>query len=59
MPAGWFFRELNSRRVYRVALGYGIAASALVQVGGPILPIFHAPEWMQQLFVVLVAIGFR
>ena len=53
-----FFRELKHRRVYRVAIGYGIAVSALVQVGGTILPIFHAPEWTQQLFVVLLALGF-
>jgi len=53
-----FFGELKRRRVYRVALGYGIAASATVQVGGTILPIFHAPEWVQQVFVVLISIGF-
>jgi TolB-like protein/Flp pilus assembly protein TadD len=53
-----FLSELKHRRVYRVAIGYGIVASALVQVGGTILPIFHAPEWVQQLFVVLLALGF-
>src|SRR5438874_4960603 len=50
--------ELKRRRVYRVALAYGIFASAMIQVGGTILPIFHAPEWGQQVFVVLIAIGF-
>jgi hypothetical protein len=29
-----FFHELKRRRVYRVALGYGIFASAIIQVGG-------------------------
>jgi TolB-like protein/Flp pilus assembly protein TadD len=53
-----FFHELKRRRVYRVALGYGIFASAMIQVGGTILPIFHAPGWGQQVFVVLIAIGF-
>jgi len=53
-----FFRELQQRRVYRVALAYGVVASGLVQIGGTILPIFHAPEWAQQLFVVLIALGF-
>jgi TolB-like protein/predicted Zn-dependent protease len=53
-----FFEELKHRRVYRVALAYGVAAGALVQVGGTILPIFHAPEWTQQLFVALLALGF-
>src|SRR6266576_2605689 len=53
-----FFDELKRRRVYRVALAYGIFASAMIQVGGTILPIFHAREWIQQIFVVLIAIGF-
>ncbi len=53
-----FFEELKRRRVYRVALGYAVAASAIVQVGGTVLPIFHVPEWLQQVFVVLIAIGF-
>jgi len=51
-------KELKRRRVYRVALGYGIFASAMIQVGGTILPIFHAPEWTQQVFIVLMAVGF-
>ncbi len=53
-----FLRELKHRRVYRTALAYGVIASGLVQIGGTILPIFHAAEWLQQLFVVLIAIGF-
>lgn len=51
-------KELKRRRVYRVAFAYGIFASAMIQVGGTILPIFHAPQWMQQVFIVLVAAGF-
>src|SRR6202023_2166096 len=53
-----FFQELKNRRVYRVALGYAVAGSATVQVVGTVLPIFHAPDWDQQLFVVLIALGF-
>jgi TolB-like protein/Flp pilus assembly protein TadD len=53
-----FFEELKHRRVYRVAIAYGVAGSALVQIGGTILPIFHAPEWVQQLFVAMLALGF-
>jgi TolB-like protein/Tfp pilus assembly protein PilF len=53
-----FLRELKHRRVYRVALAYGVVASGLVQIGGTILPIFNAPPWTQQVFVVLVAVGF-
>src|SRR5450432_254213 len=53
-----FFQELKQRRVYRVALAYVIAASATVQLAGTVLPMFHAPNWAQQLFVVLVALAF-
>src|SRR6267143_6176076 len=53
-----FFQELKNRRVYRVAIGYVVAGSATVQVVGTVLPVFHAPDWAQQLFVVLVALGF-
>jgi TolB-like protein/Tfp pilus assembly protein PilF len=53
-----FFEELKKRRVYRVALAYIIAGSAVVQVAGTVLPIFHAPGWAQQTFVVLIAFGF-
>ena len=52
------FKELKRRRVYRVALGYGIIASAMIQIGGTILPIFQARQWMQQVFIVLIAAGF-
>ncbi|MEY2564086.1 MAG: hypothetical protein QOH88_2279 [Verrucomicrobiota bacterium] len=51
-------KELKRRRVYRVAIGYGIFASAMIQVGGTILPIFRAPPWAQQVFIVLMAAGF-
>ena len=50
--------ELKRRKVYRVALAYGIFASAMIQIGGTILPIFQAPHWTQQVFIVLVAAGF-
>src|SRR5438445_12059849 len=53
-----FVQELKTRRVYRVAIAYIVAGGATVQVVGTVLPIFHAPEWAQQAFVVLVAAGF-
>jgi TolB-like protein/Tfp pilus assembly protein PilF len=53
-----FFGELKRRKVYRVALAYGIFASAMIQIGGTILPIFQMPHWTQQVFIVLVAAGF-
>src|SRR3979490_2973688 len=53
-----FFQELKNRRVYRVALGYAVAGSATIQVVGTVLPIFHEPDWAQQLFVVFIALCF-
>jgi len=53
-----FFQELKNRRVYRVAIAYVVAGGATVQVVGTVLPIFHAPDWAQQVFVVLIAMGF-
>ena len=53
-----FFQELRDRRIFRVAIGYAIVASGLIQVIGTVLPIFHVQDWVQQTFVVLVALGF-
>lgn len=53
-----FFAELKRRRVYRVAIGYAIAAWLVVQIGSTILPTFHVPEWILQALIVLVALGF-
>ncbi len=53
-----FFAELKRRRVYRVAIGYAIAAWLVVQIGSTVLPTFHVPEWVLQALIVLVALGF-
>lgn len=53
-----FFAELKRRRVYRVAIGYAIAAWLVVQIGSTVLPTFHVPEWVLQMLIVLVALGF-
>ena len=53
-----FVQELKNRRVYRVAIGYVVAGGATVQVVGTVLPIFHAPDWALQAFVIFVAAGF-
>jgi len=55
---GSFFEELKRRRVYRVALGYAVAGSAMVQVAGTGLPILHARERSQQVCVIVIAFGF-
>ncbi len=53
-----FFAELKRRRVYRVAIGYAIAAWLAVQIASTVLPTFHVPEWVLQTLIVLVALGF-
>src|SRR3954468_21595120 len=53
-----FVEELKNRRVYRVAITYLVGGSAIVQLAGTVFPTFHAPDWVQQVFVALVAICF-
>src|SRR3954468_11807437 len=53
-----FVEELKNRRVYRVAITYLVGGSAIVQLAGTIFPTFHAPDWVQQVFVALVAVCF-
>ena len=53
-----FFSELKRRNVYKVAVAYAVVGWLVVQVSSTILPTFHAPEWVVQTLVVLVALGF-
>jgi adenylate cyclase len=53
-----FFAELKRRNVIRMAGLYLVGAWLIAQVAEPLLPIFHAPEWVLQTLVVLPALGF-
>jgi len=53
-----FFAELKRRNVVRMAGLYLVGAWLLTQVAGTVLPMFHAPDWMPQSVVILLAIGF-
>src|SRR6476660_797737 len=53
-----FFSELRRRNVYKVAVAYAVVGWLVIQVSSTVLPTFHAPEWVVQTLVVLVAIGF-
>jgi TolB-like protein len=55
---GNFFAELKRRNVYKVAVAYTVVGWVVIQVSSTVLPTFHAPEWVVQTLVVLVAIGF-
>ena len=53
-----FFTELKRRNVYKVAVAYAVVGWLVIQVSSTVLPTFHAPEWVVQTLVVLVALGF-
>jgi hypothetical protein len=53
-----FFRELKERKVYRVALGYGVVAWLVIQISATIMPAYHAPEWILPIFITAIALGF-
>jgi TolB-like protein/Tfp pilus assembly protein PilF len=53
-----FLQELKRRRVYRVALAYAIVGSGIVQLAGTVLPMFRAPNWIERLLVIAIALGF-
>src|SRR3989442_760894 len=50
--------ELKRRRVFRVLVGYAIAAFAVLQVIEPVMHGLRLPEWTLSFVVVALAIGF-
>jgi TolB-like protein/Tfp pilus assembly protein PilF len=53
-----FFSELKRRNVYKVAVAYIVAGWALAQGFAQVFPVFAVPNWIIQLLVVLIVIGF-
>src|SRR5438552_3245983 len=53
-----FFKELQRRKVYRVAAAYIIAAGFIIQVGSAVFPAWELPNWTLRLVVVLLLVGF-
>lgn len=53
-----FFDELKRRNVYKVAVAYGVVGWLVIQIGSTVMPTFHAPEWVAQVLVVFVVLGF-
>src|SRR3954471_17001059 len=58
MNPGDFLAELKRRNVYKVAIAYAVVGWFVIQVSSTILPTFHAPEWVVQTLIVIVALGF-
>ena len=52
------FEELKRRNVFRVGIGYIITAWLLLQVVDLVLENVNAPDWVMQVFMLALAIGF-
>ena len=50
--------ELRRRNVIRMAGLYLVGAWLIVQIAETLLPIFHTPDWVLQVLVVLLTLGF-
>jgi TolB-like protein len=53
-----FFAELKRRNVYKVGVAYAVAGWALAQGIAQVFPVFGVPNWIIQLIVLLIIIGF-
>ena len=53
-----FFGELKRRNVYKVAVAYAVAGWAFAQGIAQVFPVFGVPNWVVQLIVLLIVIGF-
>ncbi|MGH8125131.1 MAG: hypothetical protein ACREPK_04715 [Rhodanobacteraceae bacterium] len=53
-----FLEELKRRHVYRVAAAYVVVGWLLIQVVTQVFPIFHLPDRVDQVIVLLILIGF-
>ena len=53
-----FFEELKRRNVFRVAIGYVITAWLLLQAVDLVLENINAPDWVMQVFMLALAVGF-
>src|SRR5574337_152462 len=58
LKAAAFFNELKRRNVLRAGTFYVAAAWALPQGLAQLLPVFNAPNWITQWFVIACVIGF-
>ncbi|MFH6767457.1 hypothetical protein V8G56_01810 [Gaetbulibacter aquiaggeris] len=52
------FSELKRRKVYGVAISYGITAWLLAQIAGLVTSSFQASPWVMKLIIITLIIGF-
>jgi hypothetical protein len=55
---GDFLIELKKRRVYRVAVAYGIVAWVVVQAASIVVPELLLPSWITRAVIVVALLGF-
>ena len=53
-----FFKELQRRNVFRVAMAYGVVAWLLIQVGATLEPAMHLPDWTDSILAFFLLLGF-
>src|ERR1700730_3564006 len=53
-----FFKELERRKVYRVAVAYAVVAGGIIQLASAVFPAWELPSWALRLVVVLLLAGF-
>ncbi len=56
-PPGGGLRSLKRRRLYKVAMGYGVVAWLAVQVTAVMAPVLFLPDWSVRLVLTLALIG--
>ena len=53
-----FFAELKRRNVYKVAVAYAVVAWLTIQAASIFLPAFNAPQWVMQIVILILVVGF-
>ena len=53
-----FFGELKRRNVFKVAVAFGIVGWLLAQLAEFATDTFGVPDWVLQIFVVFLVLGF-
>src|SRR2546428_5264622 len=53
-----FFLELKRRNVYKVAVAYAVVAWLTIQAASIFLPAFNAPQWVMQIVILILVVGF-